>query len=142
MKKYFLKNIEEMYDLAGEFAKNIIEGEVYTFTGDLGAGKTTFVQGILKVLGAEGPFTSPTFTIVNQYNLSNRVNKNIKTIYHIDAYRISSEDTDSIGFFEMLNDSNGLILIEWPEKIQNNIPEYSKNISFDWDENGRFVVLP
>ncbi len=138
MKNYFLKNIEEMYDLAGKVASNITGGEIYTFTGDLGTGKTTFVQGILKSLGAIGPFTSPTFTIVNQYDLNN---KNIKTIYHIDAYRISSQDTDSIGFSDMINDSNSLILIEWPEQIQSSIPEYSKNISFSWHERGRFVML-
>ena len=142
MNKYFLKNVEEMYELADKFANNVSGGEIYTFTGDLGAGKTTFVQGILKSLGAEGPFTSPTFTIVNQYNLNEIANKNIEAIYHIDAYRISSEDTDSIGFLEMLNNSNGLILIEWPEKIKCSIPEHSKNILFNWDENVRFVVLP
>ena len=142
MKKYFLKNIDEMHKLASNYAKQVLAGEIYTLSGDLGAGKTTFTQGILKSLKAKGPFTSPTFNIVNHYKLDKAANGNIKNIYHIDAYRISDSDVDSIGLNEMINDSSGLILIEWAEKIENSLPNYKKNISFLWDEKGRFVELP
>ena len=137
----FLKNVEQMQSFASEFAKNFVGGEIYTFSGDLGAGKTTFIQGILKSLGASGPFTSPTFTIVNEYNLNKTFNKTIDKIYHIDAYRISSKDLENIGFGEMIQNPNALVLIEWPEKIQKSLPSNCINISLKWDENGRFLTI-
>lgn len=112
--------------------------------GDLGAGKTTFAGGVLKALGAEGPYTSPTFAIVRTYALSENTaghSSDIHTIYHIDAYRIGEDDIINIGWEEMIHDSQALILIEWPDRIGTHLPNSAYAISFEWTgDDGRTIT--
>ena len=99
-----------------KFSRKISNGDTIVLEGDLGSGKTTFVKGILKGLNFKEDVTSPTFTLVNEYNA------NIKVI-HIDFYREPSiKRWESIGFYEYLS-KNNLIIIEWP----NLIPEFFEN---------------
>ena len=107
------------------------------FRGDLGSGKTKFTEGILKYFGKENELSSPTFTIVNEYNTDNF------NIYHFDVYRLEDEDE----FFAIGGDeyfSKGVCLIEWGEKILNCLPKNYKRIYFSRnliDENRRELIL-
>ncbi|MEN8252303.1 MAG: tRNA (adenosine(37)-N6)-threonylcarbamoyltransferase complex ATPase subunit type 1 TsaE, partial [Patescibacteria group bacterium] len=104
-------------------------------TGDGGSGKTTFTQGVLKAFGAEGPYTSPTFNIVKEYAVDK---KNIEKIYHIDAYRITGDDMESIGWTDIVSNKKALVIIEWPENVSDVLPENSFMILCEWiSENER-----
>lgn len=92
---------------------------VVLFEGEMGAGKTTFIKAICRELGVTDSVSSPTFSIVNEYESSNG-----KRIYHFDFYRIKDEsEALDIGFYEYL-DSGNLCLIEWPSKVENLLPEH------------------
>lgn len=116
----------------GRFLGTLLaKGDVICLDGDLGAGKTTFSIGVGEGWGAESPLTSPTFVIVHQYGRE----KDKQVLYHLDAYRLESEgDAESIGLYDIL-DSNGAVLIEWPEKIQHFLPPENLWITFTLDEN-------
>lgn len=102
--------------IAAEFAKKLKSGDVVCLYGDLGVGKTAFVQGLAKALGVSEYVSSPTFTIVNTYNGS-------LTLNHFDVYRISdSEEMFEIGFEEYIY-GGGVSVIEWPELISDILPE-------------------
>ncbi len=91
-------------------------GQILALKGDLGSGKTTFTKYLAAALGVEKIVTSPTFVILKKYPIlkSDRFNQ----LIHIDCYRLSSpEDLESIGFFEFLDDSKNLIVVEWPETV-------------------------
>lgn len=105
-------------------AQQLLTGtqRIWTFTGTLGAGKTTLVQEMLTMLGVTGPIVSPTYTYVCIYRLADG-----RTVYHFDLYRLLTvEDFVLAGFDEYLNDENGLCFIEWPEIIENILPQ--KNV--------------
>jgi tRNA threonylcarbamoyladenosine biosynthesis protein TsaE len=105
--KYELKDIQSV---AFELSK-LIKHQVILFNGKMGAGKTTFIQALLKNRGYAQDASSPTFSLINEYQALN------STIYHFDLYRIKNlEEALDIGFEEYL-DSGQLCLIEWPEKI-------------------------
>ena len=126
-------NFEETQKLGEEFAKEIKAGGVLCLEGELGAGKTTFTQGLLKGLGCVGPFTSPTFVLMKKYQ---------KNIYHLDAYRIDEMNLDDLGWEELVADQKNIIIVEWPEKIQKRIPGQANWINFEWvDENRRKIIF-
>ncbi|MCL4390482.1 MAG: tRNA (adenosine(37)-N6)-threonylcarbamoyltransferase complex ATPase subunit type 1 TsaE [Patescibacteria group bacterium] len=108
-----------------EFAKKIAGGaglpaggQVVCLYGDLGAGKTTFVQGMARGLGIKKRIVSPTFIIVRQY----------KKLFHIDLYRLDS--AANLGLEEIMGESGNIVLIEWPEKIENILPKNHWEIRF------------
>ena len=106
-----------------EFAKSLGNGDVVALYGELGSGKTQIVKGICSAFSVNDVVNSPTFIIVNEYSspLLNR-------IYHLDLYRLKKiEEVLGIGFEDYIN-SDGLILIEWPELIENILPEKTKKI--------------
>ena len=115
------KQTEEIGRLLGELAE---PGDVYLLIGELGAGKTTLARGIARGLGIEGYLTSPTFTLVNEY-------QGRLPFYHIDLYRLDrlSEVMD-LGFEEYLT-GRGVTAIEWPEKAEGLLPEAYLLISLD-----------
>ena len=116
-------NAEETIKLGMDLSKYLEEGDVLTLTGELASGKTTFVKGILQGFNYDRDVTSPTFTLVNEYDT-------ILPIIHIDAYR--EDDLKrwiKIGFHDYLNDGN-IIIIEWANKILSLLPQNSINIRF------------
>ena len=109
-------------DIAAEFAKDLKGGDVICINGDLGVGKTAFVQGLAKALGVSEYVQSPTFTIVNTYN--GRL-----TLNHFDVYRISdSEEMYEIGFEEYVY-GDSVSVIEWPEIISDILPDKRYDIT-------------
>ena len=109
---------EETMQLAKSIAEKLPNGITLTFSGDLGAGKTTFVRGLAEGLGIKEVVQSPTFNIMKIYLKGNR------PLIHIDAYRLADIDTD-IGLDEYIGYETGITVIEWPMYIQKLIPDYS-----------------
>ena len=107
---------EETMQLGCSIVKSLPSGCVITFTGDLGAGKTTFVRGIAQGLDIKDTVQSPTFNIMKIYM------KGQRPLIHIDAYRLADIDTD-IGLDEYIGYETGITVIEWPEYIEKLIPE-------------------
>jgi tRNA threonylcarbamoyladenosine biosynthesis protein TsaE len=99
--------------IAAEFAATIRGGEVIALEGELGAGKTTFVQGFVEALGGSTPVHSPTFTLMNLYEIPSGP---IKTVVHVDFYRIEKpEELEEIGLEEFFGRKDVVVLIEWPK---------------------------
>ena len=123
MDTYISKSEEDTINFAKNFAKNLKVGDIIVLSGELGSGKTKFVQGILENFGMANEISSPTFTIVNEYN-SPTIN-----IYHFDVYRL--EDSDE--FYAIGGDeyfSKGICIIEWGEMIENILPKPYTKITF------------
>jgi tRNA threonylcarbamoyladenosine biosynthesis protein TsaE len=98
---------------------------VIALTGNLGAGKTTLTQGILEALGVEPPYPSPTFILMHQYAIAQHETQNIKRVYHIDAYRVEAKDLQEVGWDEWCADSEGVMIVEWPERVREILPEHT-----------------
>lgn len=113
-------------DAAARLAPAITPGMVIHLSGDLGAGKTTFCRALIRSLGYNGRVKSPTFTLVEPYNLSRFV------LYHFDFYRFSSgEELRDAGFEEQLDDSC-VALVEWPERAGDFLPTPDLRLRIDW----------
>lgn len=110
----------ETQQLAEQLAQRFQQhGGIITLSGDLGAGKTTFVQGFAKGLGITQRITSPTFIVMRQYPIPNTQ----RILYHLDLYRIEENSNfEQLGLTEIFNDPNNIVLIEWPEKLSQNLP--------------------
>ena len=113
---------EETMELAEVLASRLPNGITLTFTGDLGAGKTTFVRGLAKGLNIKEVVQSPTFNIMKIYLKGNR------PLIHIDAYRLADINND-IGLDEYIGYETGITVIEWPEYISQLIPEFSIEVT-------------
>lgn len=126
--KFFSSSTKNTWDFADKIFKNLASLErdkavVLALKGQLGAGKTTFAQGILKAAGAKGPFTSPTFVIMKQYRGSEAPKKGASLpIFHFDCYRVGSKDILELGWEEIISNPENLVLVEWPEKIKDILP--------------------
>jgi tRNA threonylcarbamoyladenosine biosynthesis protein TsaE len=138
LKPVISKSVDETRNLGREFASGLKNTDVVALYGELGSGKTQFVKGICTGLGVKQVVNSPTFIIVNEYNSAS-----IPVIYHFDFYRIRSRDEIiGIGFTDYLN-SGGLVIIEWPEFIENDLPEGTKKVFFNFhgeSENSREIL--
>jgi len=150
MSQEFISNsAEETKKFAGEFAKKLKPGDILALYGNLGAGKTTFIQGLVASLGYRGKVFSPTFIFVRPYKISEPgtasrdQEKKIRIFYHIDLYRIEEPaDLKTIGIEEFLNENNSVSAIEWPERIENGLPERTVKIKIESiDENTRRLII-
>mgnify|MGYP001225705085 CR=1 FL=1 len=122
MGKIVTTNEKQTWDAGFKLGKNLQGGEVLALYGDLGAGKTKFLQGLSKGLGVKNQVNSPTFNILKLYKVI--ANKKIKSFCHIDAYRLQSEkDLLSLGIEEYFQDKETVTAIEWAEKIKNIWPK-------------------
>jgi tRNA threonylcarbamoyladenosine biosynthesis protein TsaE len=126
-----------------DFAKKLQGGDVILLQGDLGAGKTTLVKGMAQGLEIDNEITSPTFTLMNIYEIGSKKLKN-KKLVHIDTYRLEDEnDLIQIGVQDYLGDNDTICVIEWPEKIKD-LLKNKKIISVDikhLDENKREINI-
>ena len=128
-KKLTLSSLEDTKNLGQEIAKEILKRKdksafIVFLDGDLGTGKTTLVKEIIFALGIKEKVKSPTFTIIEPYELNN------KNIYHIDLYRINDpSELEIIGLREYLNESEAIIFIEWPEKSFGFLKKFDLKIS-------------
>lgn len=103
--------------LATKIADIITSGTVICLNGDLGAGKTLFVQSLARALGVQGDVTSPTFNLMNIYEGKMK-------IFHFDLYRLEQEyELEEIGFYDYIDEPDGLVLIEWAEKFADCLPD-------------------
>jgi len=140
---YKTSNPEENKKIVSEFLEKLLPKEdiatVVGLYGDLGSGKTTFTKSLAKFLGVEGVVISPTFVIEKIYSLEN---KPFKHLIHIDAYRIEkSEEMLNLGWQKIVSDKENLIVVEWPERISDILPEHIK-IKFDHiTENERAIEI-
>ncbi|MDP3957471.1 MAG: tRNA (adenosine(37)-N6)-threonylcarbamoyltransferase complex ATPase subunit type 1 TsaE [bacterium] len=121
---------EETRDLGGKLAQGIAPGTLVCLEGDLGAGKTTFAQGFLEGMGAARPYVSPTYIIMKQHDLPAPTTQGIQRIYHVDAYRVETKDLVHLGFAEWRADKEGIVILEWPERVKELIPKGARRITF------------
>ena len=150
MNKIITNSPEETQQAGFDLAKALQDGDVILLYGDLGYGKTTFVQGLAKGLGVLQRIISPTFIIVRKYDIkmknqkSNLKNKETKRLYHIDLYRVKTvHDIEGLGIKEIFQDSKAVVVIEWPEKMFGlELPEDIKKVTFEYlTENRRRITI-
>lgn len=123
-----VNSVEETWELARKFADGLKPGDVICLEGDLGAGKTTFTQGLAAALGVSGRVTSPTFCIVQEHS------GNGKLLVHMDLYRLHGEDdVEAIGWEDYLA-RGAIMVVEWPERAGSLIPNNAYHITFRYSE--------
>lgn len=129
-----IDNIDNIRQTAREFVNNIGDSNVIAFYGKMGAGKTTFIKAICEELGVEDVITSPTFAIVNEYTAANG------TIYHFDFYRIKKlEEVYDMGYEDYFF-SGALCLMEWPELIEDILPDDTLRVTITENADGTRTV--
>lgn len=134
MVKIYLDGEEQTKEIGYRLGKLLTPGSVICLIGDLGAGKTTMTQSLAKAIGVDDYITSPTFTIVNEYEGN-------MPLYHFDVYRIgSSEEMYDIGYDEYIN-SDGVCIIEWANLINDILPDEYLDIELSYKGMGREMVL-
>jgi len=125
----------ETQSVAAALGRMLRVGDIVVLSGDLGAGKTTFVQGVARALGVEEPVTSPTFTIVQEYDAS-------VPIAHVDVYRLHHiQELHDFGFEELLEDR--VVLIEWGEMVTPVLPRdrVDVHLQMDDDPDTRLITI-
>lgn len=128
---YPLKDTEETKAFGAFVARALVAPAVLALTGDLGAGKTTFVQGLGAELGISEPIQSPTFILLNLY----------ESLAHFDLYRLKSgSDFMNLGFYEYF-EAPLICAIEWPEKIVSFLPQNTIHIHFEHQAGGRIAKV-
>jgi tRNA threonylcarbamoyladenosine biosynthesis protein TsaE len=134
LKTFTISSLDQIDKVAEDFIQYIsesdLESNIFAFYGKMGAGKTTFIKAICKVLGVKDIVNSPTFTIINEYRSSRGF-----PIYHFDFYRINRlQEAFDIGTEDYFA-GNGLCLIEWPEKIAEILPEDHIKVTITTNED-------
>lgn len=138
-----IKSIDEIGESAQQFVDEIItpavnsgrDSIVFAFYGKMGAGKTTFIKAVCEALGVEDVINSPTFAIVNEY-----MDGNGEPIYHFDFYRIKKEEEVlDIGYEDYVYSGN-VCFMEWPELIEQLLPEDAIKVTIEEKDNGERVV--
>lgn len=173
MQKFITKNYKETQKLGEKFAKEILSYKknkcaensrsckncaaiVLCLYGDLGSGKTTFLQGFANCLGVKEKILSPTFVIYKKFLIFNKLSAIRKNndrsfyakrcfhyFYHVDAYRLKNEkDAKELGLEEILKNLENIVAIEWPEKIKKILPKTAVKINFKFiSENKRAINI-
>ncbi len=146
MDKYTTKSFTETQSLGEDLAKEILamapqkNAMVLALRGDLGAGKTTFLQGFAKGLGIDEVVNSPTFVIMKKFELKSKV---FNYFYHFDLYRLNdAKEILDLGFNQIISDPKNIIAVEWPEKLGDLLPKDSIMISLAHiEENKRTIII-
>jgi len=138
MTKYSIQidNVEELPKAAKMLMESLGEKKLLAFHGQMGAGKTTFIKSICRIMGVTDIVNSPTFSIVNQYEADDG-----SLIFHFDFYRLeSAQEALDIGIFDYW-DSGALCLMEWPGKVEKLLPEECVYLDIIEDEiNGKRTI--
>jgi tRNA threonylcarbamoyladenosine biosynthesis protein TsaE len=124
--EYISNSVADTEAIAAKLAESLQPNDVVALEGELGAGKTQFVRGLVKALGGDGrAVSSPTFVLLNVYKTP------LLAVYHLDAYRVGgAEDFSSIGFGELL-EQNGIVVVEWSSRVKDILPPRRINITFE-----------
>ena len=134
--KIIIDNIDSIGKAAKEFVAQMGEHTIFAFYGKMGSGKTTFIKAICEELGVEDIITSPTFAIVNEYHTATAD----EVIYHFDFYRIKkTEEVYDMGYEEYFY-SGDVCFIEWPELIEDLLPDDAVRVSIYEIEDGKREV--
>jgi tRNA threonylcarbamoyladenosine biosynthesis protein TsaE len=137
VKNITISSVEDLPRAAKEFAALMDDRTVYAFSGEMGAGKTTFIGALCKELGVEDDFAgSPTFSIINEY----RSDTTAELIYHFDLYRIESIDEAFDIGVEDYFDSGALCLLEWPERIADILPNDTVDVRITVNDDGSHTI--
>lgn len=126
--EFITKSANQTQDLGQRLGASLIGGEVFALEGDLGSGKTTFIQGLAKGAGITQRVISPTFIVMRQYSLPKF------TFYHVDLYRLEGDlnkEIENLGLKNMIGDNNSVMVIEWAERIKELLPRQTKWIKFE-----------
>ena len=134
--EFFAESLDDTINFAQKFASTLKRGDVVKLVGDLGAGKTTLVKFVAESLGVKDLVTSPTFTILNQY-------QGDMPVYHFDMYRLkNSQEAIDSGLDEILRNGDGVCFVEWPEKVADILPANCIEVNITKLDNGRkFEVI-
>lgn len=131
-----INSLADINEAAKTFVENMGNGKVFAFYGKMGAGKTTFVKAVCECLGVEDVITSPTFAIVNEYTSATTGD----AIYHFDFYRIKKlEEVYDMGYEDYFY-GGSLCFLEWPELIEDLLPEDATKVTIEETEDGSRVV--
>ena len=131
-----INSLADINEAAKTFVENMGDGNVFAFYGKMGAGKTTFVKAVCECLGVEDVITSPTFAIVNEYTSATTGD----AIYHFDFYRIKKlEEVYDMGYEDYFY-GGSLCFLEWPELIEDLLPEDATKVTIEETEDGSRVV--
>lgn len=136
--EYITNSSEETQKLGGELAQKLKGGDFVAFYGDLGSGKTTFIQGMAKTLGINRRIISPTFIIVRHYELNNG------SFYHVDLYRtVTKHDLLGVGLDQIINNQENITALEWAEKMGDMLPKKRIDVRFKYlrGENKRQIQI-
>lgn len=136
MEKYLSNSEQETKLIAQKLAKET-KGHIFALTGELGAGKTIFVQGFAKGLGIKEKIISPTFVLIRQHKIPGTT----KVLYHIDLYRLeNTTNLKELGLEEIWSNPGNYVLIEWAEKIKE-LPKNAIRISIQKQGDNRLITL-
>ena len=131
-----INSLADINEAAKQFIENMGDGKVFAFYGKMGAGKTTFIKAICEKLGVDDVITSPTFAIVNEYQSATTGD----SIYHFDFYRIKKlEEVYDMGYEDYFY-SGSLCFLEWPELIDDLLPEDATKVTIEATDDGGRVV--
>ena len=130
-----MRNIADeaaMQLLGGELARCVPKGSLWTLSGELGAGKSVLVRSVIHALGYEGRVKSPTYTLIEIYDVADRTDSLINSIAHLDLYRLQDPaELDYLGFDDVIRE-NDLVMIEWPEQGGDRVPPPSLHMSITY----------
>ena len=130
-----INDINSIDEAARDFIKEIGDRRVFAFYGKMGAGKTTFIKAVCEELGVEDVITSPTFAIVNEYGLPTG-----ESLFHFDFYRIKKlEEVYDMGYEDYFY-SGALCFIEWPELIEEVLPDDAVRVNIEEQPDGSRIV--
>ena len=127
-----ISDLNALPQAAAEFADDMLDFSVFAFYGEMGAGKTTFINALCAHLGVTDVTNSPSFSIINEY----RSDTTAELIYHFDCYRLEDDrEAEDIGVEDYF-ESGALCFIEWPERIENFLPDHTVDVRIRETEGG------
>ena len=123
--------------LGGELARCVPKGSLWTLSGELGAGKSVLVRSVIHALGYDGRVKSPTYTLIESYDVTGQADGRINNIAHLDLYRLQDPaELDYLGFDDVIRDHD-LVMIEWPEQGGGRVPRPDLHISITYAAEDR-----